>query len=148
LLAHLYLTTGRPEQALAELSPVLERCESRDIPGLILREGAPMGPLLRLVANQGIRPAFAARLLDLLGEPLGEPAPPSAVRVPWPGAPLAAREVELLGLVATGASNRRIAEQLSIGVATVKTHLIHIFQKLDVASRTEAAARARELRLA
>ncbi len=54
--------------------------------------------------------------------------------------PLTARESEVLAQVATGAANRVVAEAMSISEATVRRHLANIFRKLDVRSRTEAAA--------
>lgn len=59
-------------------------------------------------------------------------------------ADLSAREVEILTAVAQGLGNREIARTLFISEATVKTHLVHVFTKLDVDSRTAAVARARE----
>jgi DNA-binding CsgD family transcriptional regulator len=53
---------------------------------------------------------------------------------------LTAREREILQTVAEGATNREIADQLWISPHTVRTHLQHIFEKLDVRTRTEAAA--------
>lgn len=52
---------------------------------------------------------------------------------------LTGREVEVLRLVANGYSNRGIASKLFISEKTVKNHLTNIFQKLDVADRTQAA---------
>lgn len=60
---------------------------------------------------------------------------------------LTSREVEVLRLIVAGASNQAIAEQLVISERTVKPHTTHILGKLGVSSRTQAAARARELRL-
>ena len=65
-------------------------------------------------------------------------------RISRPQADLSAREVEILAAVARGLGNREIARGLFISEATVKTHLVHAFTKLDVDSRTAAVARARE----
>ena len=54
---------------------------------------------------------------------------------------LSARENELLALLSEGLSNKEIASQLSISFATVRTHLMHIYEKLHVRCRTEAAAK-------
>jgi predicted ATPase/DNA-binding CsgD family transcriptional regulator len=60
---------------------------------------------------------------------------------------LTERELEILGLTAQGLSNREIAEKLVFSVGTVKWYLNQIYGKLHVGSRTQAIARARELRL-
>jgi len=60
---------------------------------------------------------------------------------------LSGREHEILQLVAAGKSNRRIATELFISVGTVKTHLNNLYRKLDAHSRTQAVARARDLKL-
>lgn len=62
-----------------------------------------------------------------------------------PSTALTSRELEVLELVARGMSNRKIAEKLVLTEATVKSHLVHIFTKLNVSSRTSAVARAQEL---
>jgi len=60
---------------------------------------------------------------------------------------LSRREIEVLRLLARGASNKEIATGLHIAEGTVKNHLTSIFGKLDVNDRTRAALRARELGL-
>lgn len=69
-------------------------------------------------------------------------------RVQRPSAPsLSPRELEVLGLVAQGLSNPAIAKKLFVSEATVKTHLLHVFEKLEVNDRTRAVTRAMELGL-
>jgi LuxR family maltose regulon positive regulatory protein len=60
---------------------------------------------------------------------------------------LSERELEVLQLIASGKSNRRIASELFVSVGTVKTHINNLYRKLDAHSRTQAVARARELKL-
>lgn len=57
---------------------------------------------------------------------------------------LSAREIEVLSLVAQGQSNREIGKKLFLTEATVKSHIGHVFNKLDVTSRTAAVAEARQ----
>ena len=61
--------------------------------------------------------------------------------------PISERELEVLHLIAAGLSNREIAEKLFISLNTVKTHTKNINSKLNVNSRTQAVARAKELGL-
>ncbi len=61
--------------------------------------------------------------------------------------PLSDREIEVLQLIASGLSNRAIANRLTISVPTVKKHGSNIYSKLHVLNRTEAVARARDLGL-
>ena len=70
------------------------------------------------------------------------PAPAGA-----PVDPLTERELEVLRLIALGLSNREIGERLVLALSTVKGHNRNIFDKLQVQRRTEAVARARELKL-
>ncbi len=65
----------------------------------------------------------------------------SRMRSPTPT--LSGRELQVLAQVAAGASNRQIAKELVVSEATVKSHLVHIFDKLGVDSRTGAVAAAR-----
>ena len=61
--------------------------------------------------------------------------------------PLSEREIELLRLIASGLSNKEIAETLFITEGTVKNHITHILGKLSVRDRTQAALKAKELGL-
>ena len=61
--------------------------------------------------------------------------------------PLSDRELEVLHLSAAGLSNREIAETLVIALSTAKNHVRNVYGKLDVHSRTQAVARAKELGL-
>ncbi len=79
------------------------------------------------------------------------PAPRSATFEPNTAAlaslGISAREAEVLALVASGQSNKVIARTLSISPNTVKTHLSKLFEKLGVASRTQAIEQARKLEI-
>lgn len=68
-------------------------------------------------------------------------------RVKRPQVSLSARETEVLALVGQGLSNPAIAKQLFLSEATVKTHLLHAFEKLEVSDRTRAVTKAMELGL-
>jgi LuxR family maltose regulon positive regulatory protein len=143
MLARLYWQENRPQEALAELEPVLAYHERLGIPFTILLEGQSIVPLLRLAVKQGLYKRYAVYLLEVLGTEEG----PWPVELPGSGATLTPREVEVLGLVVAGHSNRAIAEDLVISEWTVKSHLTKIYRKLEVASRTQAIGRARELGL-
>ena len=57
------------------------------------------------------------------------------------------REFEVLELIAAGLSNQDIADRLFVSASTVKTHVSNVLGKLDAGRRTEAIARAKELRI-
>ncbi len=106
--------------------------------GYLLKD-APPAELFRAVraAASGdavLAPAVATRLI-------GQLRAPGAASTPSPE-PISARELEVLELVARGASNREAAKRLFISEATVKTHLIHIYSKLGVNDRAAAVAEA------
>ena len=60
---------------------------------------------------------------------------------------LTKRELEILGLIAEGLSNREISEKLFVSENTVKTHSSRLFEKLDAKRRTQAVQRGKELGL-
>jgi DNA-binding NarL/FixJ family response regulator len=61
--------------------------------------------------------------------------------------PLTARERDVLAMISQGCSNKRIARSLEISPETVKSHVKHIFLKLEASTRTEAVFRALSLEL-
>ena len=83
------------------------------------------------------------------GRPVLSPSVSAQVRkrAAAPTTALSPREIEILRLLATGATNRRLAQALFISEATVKTHLVHIYAKLGVDNRTQAIDRARSARI-
>lgn len=85
------------------------------------------------VGDSVLAPTVATRVMSRMRAPAEEK--------------LSAREIEVLELVAKGASNQEIGKSLSISVATVKTHLIHIYGKLGVDDRTAAVTTALEQRI-
>ncbi|MFC6886485.1 MULTISPECIES: response regulator [Actinomadura] len=91
-----------------------------------------------------LSPPVATRLLDQMRAAASSAPPPSAAS--WGGAsggePLSPRELEVLGLIARGGTNREVAARLFISQATVKTHLLHIYGKLGVNDRAAAVAAA------
>ncbi|MBO0594721.1 response regulator transcription factor [Nesterenkonia sp. E16_7] len=68
-------------------------------------------------------------------------------RLASPATTLTAREIEILQELASGATNRDLARVLFISEATVKTHLVHIYDKLGVENRTQAVDQARAQRI-
>ncbi len=80
--------------------------------------------------ESALAPAIAGRLLN---------------RMRAPQVSLSRREIEVLDQVAAGRSNSEIAAALVVSETTVKSHLVHIFSKLDVSSRTAAVSVARQL---
>ena len=116
------------------------------------------GPMHRLLdkATHGTRPQYTAMLLDAMRRQLlaiatgasgNEPAQEQASAPPGLADPLSQRELQILTLICKGLSNQEIGQQIFVSLSTVKWHNQNIFDKLDVQRRTEAVARARELKL-
>jgi LuxR family transcriptional regulator, maltose regulon positive regulatory protein len=147
---------GDVEQGLMVLQRALVSAKPEGYVRTFIDEGKPMARLLGLCLQRGIELDYAGQLLAALLEPKAGGQEESArkahrKRGPQPGAgliePLSDRELEVLNLIAQGLSNAEIASRLVISLSTVKGHTANIFSKLAVNSRTQAAARGRELDL-
>jgi LuxR family maltose regulon positive regulatory protein len=142
---------GDTPQAMATLERALSLGEPGGFIRVFIDEGEPLAALLRQAAPRGITPYYVAKLLaafeDETKAPYGRPPSHEAGEVAGLIEPLSERELEVLRLIAAGLSNCEIADQLVVAISTVKTHINHIYRKLDVSKRTQAVARARELNL-
>jgi DNA-binding CsgD family transcriptional regulator len=108
-----------------------------------------------VVAIEIREPELADRLAGLLADvpglrlaAPGEPADATLVVAgePAPDVALTPRELEVLAMIAEGASNKAIARQLNISVHTVKFHIASLLDKLDAQGRAEAVAQGARLR--
>jgi DNA-binding NarL/FixJ family response regulator len=103
---------------------VLKRADEKEILDAIAEVRAGGAPMTSEIARMVVRSFME---------------PPTVV--PSETAQLSAREMEILALLAEGLSNKEIGARLHISFATVRTHLMHIYEKLHVRCRTEAAAK-------
>jgi len=150
-LARLELGRRRPEAALSVCDEYGERGIPSDAVVLLVRCEALLAlgrPEAADVARAAMASARTAGDLVTLNRARELAASRATGSTSLPtGFTLSARELEVLGLVAKGLSNSQIANDLFVTVGTVKSHVHAIATKLGTTSRTEAAARARELHL-
>jgi LuxR family maltose regulon positive regulatory protein len=142
LLALAWQVQGETARALGALERVLTLAEPEGYVRLLVDEGAPMADLLQQAARRSLSSAYGLRLLAALDR-----APSSHSAAQPLAEPLTVRELEVLRLLAAGLSSREIAAELVVSLSTAKAHARHIFGKLEVHNRTQAAVRARELHL-
>ncbi|HEY6932320.1 MAG TPA: LuxR C-terminal-related transcriptional regulator [Marmoricola sp.] len=148
--ALLAVRDGRPEDALAHLRPARASWERLGARYDVARCRLLVGRALSALGDDEsarAEDAFALRTFRELG---AVPAAGAVPGLPQPSIPggLTAREVEVLRLVATGRTNPEIAAALVLSEKTVARHLSNIFTKIEVSSRTAAAAFAFEHGLA
>jgi len=136
--------TGKISSAFTALENALTLAEPEGYARIFLDEGSPMAELLlRGFEYRTWRDPRLTAFVKLLLSDFGlQPIEKSSAF-----GSLSMREKEVLQLVAGGASNKEIAQSLSVTVSTVKAHLRNINAKLEVNSRTQAVARARSLHM-
>jgi len=139
---------GEQDRAVHLLCDTLSLAEPGGFIRLFVDEGRPMAHLLSAAAALGMLPEYLGRLLAVFAAEEQQREDPASRPPAQPLLePLSPRELEVLQLMAQGRSNQEISERLFLAVSTVKGHNQKIFGKLQVQSRTEAVARARELGL-
>jgi LuxR family transcriptional regulator, maltose regulon positive regulatory protein len=144
---------GKKEEATRALAEALALAEPEGYVRTFVDEGPAMAELLsgvleaqrrgHLYPSGRVPSHYLRKLLAALERDSAPAASPTAGL----SEPLSERELEVLALIAAGKSNRQISSDLFVSVGTVKTHLNNVYRKLDAHSRTQALARARELKL-
>ena len=134
---------GDTPRALSVLARALTLGQSEGYTRVFLDEGAPMAKLLRHAGSHGVSPKYVAGLLSQFDREIGITLATQQPLIE----PLTERELEVLRLMADGLSNQAIADRLIVALGTIKAHTASLYRKLDVISRTQAVARARELGL-
>jgi LuxR family maltose regulon positive regulatory protein len=139
---------GDMDQALSTIEGALGLAEPAGYVRLFIDESRLMAELLRQAASRGIAIDYVGKLLAAFSlEGPERPPTPLLLHSPALVEPLSERELEVLRLIAKGLTNQAIAETLVVALGTVKAHTASIYGKLEVHSRTQAVARARELDL-
>jgi LuxR family maltose regulon positive regulatory protein len=106
----------------------------------IFGQGKPLANLLSTIAISGVYKDYIKLILSTTEENVFSDQKSQINN----GIVLSRREIEVLHLMAEGASNQAIADRLVISIGTVKSHINHILNKLNAVNRTEAVARARQ----
>ncbi len=143
---------GHSDAALESLEEALALAEPGGWVRPFVELGRPMAELLKRYADRKGRTNHLRRILDAFRTLEVQTASthpgndrPGAAGVAWTGEPLTKRELDILELVANRLQNKEIASRLFVSPETVKTHLKHLYQKLGVSNRRDAAAKAAEI---
>ena len=156
LQALAYHAQGDLPAAFLPLKRALALAEPEGYVRMFLDEGSSMRQLLREVSAREIMPDYTDKLLAAFEAEKQKSEDKLDLSLALPEGhrdgeplidPLSQRELKVLQLIAQGLSNREIGERLFLALDTIKGHNRKIFDKLQVQSRTEAIARARELGL-
>lgn len=138
---------GDTEEAQGTFEEALRLAEPGGFMRTFMDEGPWVTEFLQSAISRGVCTEYAGRVMDALGISLPTPAhklvsPPAGLVEA-----LSEREMQVLRLLNSSLSIPNIAGELTVAVSTVRTHVKHIYAKLDVHSRLEAVAKAQELDL-
>ena len=133
---------GDPAGALTSLARAVALAEPEGYVRVFIDEGPPMAALLKLAAKERKAPGYVRRLLAVAVTVEGR-APVEQPLIE----PLSERELEVLRLLESDLDGPDIARELTVSLATVRTHTRSIYAKLGVNSRRAAVRRAAELGL-
>jgi LuxR family maltose regulon positive regulatory protein len=137
---------GDINQALPYLERALELAEPQGFIRIFLTMGTPIIRLLKEAAKRDIAVDYVIELLNQI-DTSTQPDSPNLSSSPLLVDPLTDRELEVLHLMAQDLSYKEIADQIMVGLNTVRTHVKNIYSKLMVHKRSQAIAKARELHL-
>jgi ATP/maltotriose-dependent transcriptional regulator MalT len=153
---------GQDTHAMAVLTETLALAWPEGYLRVFADEGALLGSMVGRLAARGrggrgpliasIPLAYLLRLEAAFRHGGASAVPPPAISAPIDAGPvltepMTSRELQVLALLAAGATNQQIAGELVVALETVKKHVSHILGKLGAANRTQAVARARALGL-
>jgi LuxR family maltose regulon positive regulatory protein len=147
----IHCAIGQVEKALQLLRECVKQAQSQGSIRLFVDEGAPIQTLLSQLPHETVIAPYVSQLLDAFGMQATQEkrfaVPSTATSSHLPLGTFSDRELEILRLIQEGHSNQNIGERLFLSLSTVKWHNQNIFSKLDVQRRTEAVARAVQLKL-
>ncbi len=140
LLALAYAAQGQTEQALNWLKHAILLAEPNQLIRSLLDHGPTIQPLMQQASNNGLNSGLIEQVLAEFAS-----SQPQIQRQISKTERLSEREIEVLQQIATGSTDREIAERLYLSIYTVKVHARNLYAKLEVTNRTQAVARARSL---
>ena len=138
---------GDTAQAQDTFENALRLAEPGGFMRTFMDEGPSVAKFLQSAISRGVCPDYATRILDALGIDLSLTTHAAVSAQAILVEDLSERELQVLRLLNSSLSVPEIAEELTVAVSTVRTHVKHIYAKLDVHSRLEAVAKAQDLGL-
>jgi LuxR family maltose regulon positive regulatory protein len=142
------LAAPNPDAALPLLAEALKLGEPEGYVRTFVDEGKLIKPLLKRAVPLGIMPEYAGKLLSIIQAEEHQRHAKKCKIISSSASIfglLSKRELEVMQLIEKGFSDRQIADKLVISLSTAKTHVHHIFSKLNVKDRLQAVNRAKDL---